>query len=457
MASVPIGGVRVDLQLNSAAFIRDIAKSTGAMNAGVQKMTGSLTGLQKTVGTVGQAFLGFLGVRALKQIVSYTEQCVKLAATIKGPLGTAASDFEDRATALNNSFKLGIAESFMQTLQAGLQQSGLGLQQLGAAGVIAGDLLGFVFTTVVNFFTQEIPAGIKVTIDGINTLIGAFNSFATQFNNINEELNNSALGRLFGFGGTTTGSLPQLSLIDTSGIGASIMSMVDLGTVSAATAAALQTTAEAQRQMNAAATVFKDLATASNAAFTEAQTPLEKYASTVEHLNFLLKEGGISAETYGRLNQMAAANAVTPWLQVADTIGGALGTMFKDNKAVAIAQAVINTAQAITKSLAEYGFTPIGIAAAAAAGLAGAAQIATILSTQPGSSSGSSKALKTPKGGGAVASAGSSSLSGAGAKGPGQVITLNIQGDVFGPEHFRKIVAGINGVQSDGTTLLRIA
>jgi hypothetical protein len=249
-----------------------------------------------------------------------------------------------------------------------------------------------------------------------------------------------------------------IPIIDPNAIRSSITAWVDFSNTQGVVAAALQTTIEKQRQMNAVATNFHELAQLSNAAFDDAQTPMDKYQRSLERINFLLKEGGISAETYGRLNVMAAANAVEPWLQVADTIGGALGTMFKDNKAVAIAQAVINTAQAITKSLAEYGFTPIGIAAAAAAAAAGAAQIATILSAQPGSGH-SSKALKTPKGGGATAAAGSAAAQPSATTTPGltQAVTIEILGDVFGPEHFRKIVAGINNVQRDGTALLRIA
>ena len=54
-------------------------------------------------------------------------------------------------------------------------------------------------------------------------------------------------------------------------------------------------------------------------------------------------------------------------------------------KAIAVANAVINTAEGITKALAQGGI--FGFASAAAIGVAGAAQIASILSAQPGSSS----------------------------------------------------------------------
>lgn len=73
------------------------------------------------------------------------------------------------------------------------------------------------------------------------------------------------------------------------------------------------------------------------------------------------------------------------WFDIAGSIASSLETLFGENKALAIAQAVINTAQAITRTLAEYGATPIGWAAAAAAAAAGAAQIATIVRTSKSS------------------------------------------------------------------------
>ena len=53
----------------------------------------------------------------------------------------------------------------------------------------------------------------------------------------------------------------------------------------------------------------------------------------------------------------------------------------RKKKAAAIAEALINTAVAVTKTYAEYGF-PIGIPLAVAQGVAGAAQIAVIASQQ---------------------------------------------------------------------------
>ena len=73
--------------------------------------------------------------------------------------------------------------------------------------------------------------------------------------------------------------------------------------------------------------------------------------------------------------------------QVIETFGEAAKTAFANNKAVAVADAIINTAVAVSRTLAEWGF-PEGVPLAAAVAALGAAQVATILATNPGSSGG---------------------------------------------------------------------
>jgi tape measure domain-containing protein len=147
---------------------------------------------------------------------------------------------------------------------------------------------------------------------------------------------------------------------------------------------------------------------------------------------------------------------------VAGEVTGAFKGLFKDNKALAIADAVINTAAAIMKTLAQTGATPWGLAMAGVAAAVGAAQIATIASTQPGSSK--SPSVKGGGGGGgkkikAVEDAGKSSTSSSSGMKEAQLkqnVTLIIEGDSFSPEHFKKMVVGLNGVIADGA-VLRVA
>ena len=72
-----------------------------------------------------------------------------------------------------------------------------------------------------------------------------------------------------------------------------------------------------------------------------------------------------------------------------------IGRETKAGKALAIAAAGINTAEAITKTLAQYGGTPIGYAQAGVVGATGLAQIAKIKNTDVNSGSGGSGGVGT--------------------------------------------------------------
>lgn len=91
----------------------------------------------------------------------------------------------------------------------------------------------------------------------------------------------------------------------------------------------------------------------------------------------------IGAEEAGRRQRQLKKEMQDQFLELATLTGSTLTKIFKDSKAAAIAEAIINTAVAITKALT--GFTPpISFAMAALHAAAGAAQIATIRSTTPG-------------------------------------------------------------------------
>lgn len=96
---------------------------------------------------------------------------------------------------------------------------------------------------------------------------------------------------------------------------------------------------------------------------------------------------------------------------------GGLAELFKNNKAFAVANAVVSTAEGIAKAWGQGGV--FGFIGAAGVAAAGAAQIASILSAQPGSSSSASVS-----GGGAAANAQST----AAAPAQGTSINLTIRG-----------------------------
>ncbi len=114
------------------------------------------------------------------------------------------------------------------------------------------------------------------------------------------------------------------------------------------------------------------------------------------------------------------------------------------------AGAIVNTAQAVTATLAQYGATPWGFAAAAAAAAAGAAQIATIRSTSRGG--GGSAAPVSVGGTGAGATTSAPAQAPAGDPGPGQ--TLYVEGinadDLFSGDRVRFLAELLLDHERDG-------
>ncbi len=140
-------------------------------------------------------------------------------------------------------------------------------------------------------------------------------------------------------------------------------------------------------------------------------------------------------------------------------------TLFKVNKIAAIANAVINTAQGVTRSLAEYP-APINIAMAAITAAAGLAQIQAIRSTQFSGGGGGT----TPSAAGSAPTindrpvAGSSGLpldtllaGQAPGGGAGQRIDINIdglnEGGLMSADDTRKLIMSINDQLGDGVNL----
>ncbi|MCU0222836.1 MAG: hypothetical protein MUF27_01930 [Acidobacteria bacterium] len=85
------------------------------------------------------------------------------------------------------------------------------------------------------------------------------------------------------------------------------------------------------------------------------------------------------------LEKMSTKERAEFWLQYAQVVAGALSGIFGQNKALAIAEAVINTALAVLQTYKTYGMTPWGHAAAALMIAAGLVQIQKIKSANPGS------------------------------------------------------------------------
>jgi tape measure domain-containing protein len=185
------------------------------------------------------------------------------------------------------------------------------------------------------------------------------------------------------------------------------------------------------------------------------EQPLATYQRTMGEIAVLERDHALTSQQAFAARVQSMATFSNTFLGAASAMSGALASLFKENKAIAIANAVINTAEAISAALKNPPGPPFSFVYAAAAAVAGAAQIAAIVSAQPGSA-------KNPsvKGGGgkkikAVETAGSASTSSSSGKGNTlkQSVTVIVEGDSFGPEHFKKMVDGLNGVIADGAVL----
>jgi hypothetical protein len=124
----------------------------------------------------------------------------------------------------------------------------------------------------------------------------------------------------------------------------------------------------------------------------EAKPAWEKYNETLAKTQVLLDANAISAAEAGRINQkagevtgqawdLASGRAIKGWVDGLSTLAKSNKDLAGVAKGVAIAQAIINTYTAATKSYAELGW-PFGIAAAAGAVLAGFALVRQIEAQQ---------------------------------------------------------------------------
>jgi hypothetical protein len=127
-------------------------------------------------------------------------------------------------------------------------------------------------------------------------------------------------------------------------------------------------------------------------------------------------------------------------------------TMFEMNKAAGIANAIVSAYEGISRTMAKYPY-PISIGMAAAQAAAAFAQVRAI-SSQSFNAGGGGGAAPSLAGGTAATPV--SPVSGGvpgDAFGGGQVVSINLQGEVFGREQVRGLIGQINEAISDGAVL----
>lgn len=203
------------------------------------------------------------------------------------------------------------------------------------------------------------------------------------------------------------------------------------------------------------------LATLRESLLTEREAELNSYATRMADLEEFYRKGLITQEEYNELALAAqrdhadgikrldedvarsAHKAARARGQAIDSIlsdvSSTINSLFGESKAAAIASAIINTAQAVTKTLAQYGGTPWGFAAAAAAAAAGVAQIAAMRRTNS-------------SGGGSVPSVGNAGGAQEPSAGAGQTLFINglTTGSLFSGESVRELAEKLIDFQRDG-------
>jgi hypothetical protein len=165
-------------------------------------------------------------------------------------------------------------------------------------------------------------------------------------------------------------------------------------------------------------------------------------AEKMAALDAALKRGTISYTQYGKMVRQVEKQNQEHVLDTASLAASTISSVFGKNKLAAIGSAIINTAVAITKAMQLP--PPFSWAQAALIAATGAAQIATI---QSASESGGGS-VKAPAGGAGQAAAP------AGDSGPQQGVFIQLNGDTFGREQIRGLIAGINDATKDGARLV---
>lgn len=425
-----IGSLTVDLALKTAAFLNDLNKTS-------QQVAKNTTVMRRSVEGLAVAFGGLFSARLIRQIVAVQTESLKLAASMHGPLADAAQKFLSQFEELQDTFKLAAAQGFLDGLNGSLITSQQNIKEAAEAGKVFGETMASVAKDAGQFFGKDLPG----FIEDVKSKWGEAQTAASEYALTLQQIKDLNSDIVFSHG--------ESSFAKTIPGKDAVPGVIAYGTALELAAMEQESFWSATVSTTAAGEIWLEQINNNTKALDALATPAEKYITALETIERL----HLSGEAASRAHTAATATLMGSYLDLADNVGTALGTVFKDSKGVAIAQAVINTAQAITKTFAEYGATPWGFALAASMAAIGAAQIAAIVSAQPGSTK--SPAIRGGRSN-ATAAAGASSKSTAGG-GLSQVVTIKIEGDVFGPEHFRRIVEGINGVQRDGTALLRVA
>lgn len=175
--------------------------------------------------------------------------------------------------------------------------------------------------------------------------------------------------------------------------------------------------------------------------------PTETFVVKMAAIEEALRRGTITMRQFGEMTRRVQKENQEHILDLGSATATALTTIFGKNKAAAIASAIINTAVGITRALATLP-PPFSWAQAALIAASGAAQLATIKSTNENGGGGAPTVSGTGGGGG----------DGGGGGGGGQTQMITIQGlspdSLISGEGVRTLIDRINEAQADGKVLV---
>ncbi len=161
---------------------------------------------------------------------------------------------------------------------------------------------------------------------------------------------------------------------------------------------------ELQRALNVERLLHNQARTSAAQSLGVVLTVEEQYLAQLERIRIAEEQGATSVEMLSRARAKAARDLEQNYLDAASAVAGALSKVFNDNKAVAIAAAIIDTYAAANKALNAPPGPPVSYAYVAAALATGFANVRAIMSTNEKSRSVSS--APSAGGGGAEAPAG---------------------------------------------------
>jgi hypothetical protein len=178
------------------------------------------------------------------------------------------------------------------------------------------------------------------------------------------------------------------------------------------------------------------------------ETPRETEIRQLEALKLAYEHGKISAEAMSRAQVAAAMTAQNAYAGLASNVMGSLSKLFEGNKAIAIASALVNTYESVTKALSAYP-PPLSFVAAGAALAAGLAQVMNITKTTKNSSGGGGSSMTGVGGSAGMAGAGGGGADQANSSQMLMVKGLN-PGQLFTGESVRDLAGQLLKFQKDG-------